>query len=612
MTVRAKLLLAVAPLALSLVGVGALAIFGVSTLGRSSESILEQNYQSVLAAQEMKAALERLDREAALRLAGQVEDPAEAATSAELERFEAELRRQERHVYESAERGPTELLRGLWPRYRAALSRFDTSQDLEGARQVYVADLAPLSRRIADAANRLVAVNQSAMVAKSDRARASAARMGRVTTAAVLLSLGVGGSLCLLLVSGVLNRLASLSEAVERMDAGDFDVRLRLRGHDEIARLARRFDELAAHLDDYRRSSSGELLQAHSASQAAIDSIPDPIVVFGAKGYTLRANQAARTLLAVEPPDSSRDPFAAADPAVRLALQRARDHVLATHEPYVPSGFAEAVHVGGHDGERELLPRATPVRTSSNEVVGATVILQDVTEPRRFDELKNDLIAMVAHELRTPLTSLRMAVLLCLERASESLADRGLLVTASEECERLIATVDRLLDLARIQSGRIDLVRRRVDAVALIDASVAAAAGAARARRVELVSVLPGEAIALDVDPEHFKMALANLLQNAIRHSPEGAVVRIAATPVDERVRFSVEDFGEGIEESHQARLFERFYRVPGTGAPGVGLGLAIAREIVLAHGGEIGVRSRIGEGSEFWFTVPRSPGPSN
>jgi signal transduction histidine kinase len=200
-----------------------------------------------------------------------------------------------------------------------------------------------------------------------------------------------------------------------------------------------------------------------------------------------------------------------------------------------------------------------------------------------------------------------MAILLCLEGTTGPLTDkqRRMLMTAREECERLQTTVDQVLDLARIQSGQMEVARRRIGAVALVGAAIAGVERVAHEREVRLESELPDSLPELDVDAERLQLALGNLILNAVRYSETGSVVRVRATPSEDRIHFSVLDRGRGVPESQQPLIFEKFYRVPGTSSPGVGLGLAIAREIVLAHGGEIGVSSRVGGGSEFWLTVP-------
>jgi signal transduction histidine kinase len=273
----------------------------------------------------------------------------------------------------------------------------------------------------------------------------------------------------------------------------------------------------------------------------------------------------------------------------------------------MPKGFEEAIRVSSAEGDRYLLPRATPVYEPHRGIVGATVIFQDVTRPRRFDELKNDLVATVAHEFRTPLTSLRMAIHLCLEQVVGPVTEKqaDLLHAAREDCERLQAMVDDLLDLSRIEAGRVEMHPRATSVAALVEVAAEAHQAAAEEHdiRLRITSPLPdGEVIA---DSERIALVFANLITNALRYTPKNGEVRIGAQTTNGSVRFAVTDTGVGVPQEYQSHLFEKFFRVPGAPVGGAGLGLSIAKEIVEAHGGQIGVESEVGQGSTFWFTLP-------
>jgi signal transduction histidine kinase len=391
---------------------------------------------------------------------------------------------------------------------------------------------------------------------------------------------------------------------VRRIAEGDLEARARVLGKDEIADLAREFNAMADHLAEYRRSTLGELLQAQQGAQAAIDSLPDPVLVLDATGAVLNVNGAAETVLRV----AAGANVTALDPALREVVERVRQHVLAGRGAYVPRGFEEAVRVACPDGARHLLPRATPLYSEEGAITAATVVLQDVTRLMRFDELKNDLVATVAHEFRTPLTSLRMAIhLLAEEQVGALNAKQGDLVAAArEECERLQGIVDDLLDLSRIQAGRMELAAEPLPVGPLLDAATAALRPAVEAAGLTLERTGPAGALAVSADRERVQLVLSNLVGNAVRHTPRGGRITLRASAVGEAVRFEVSDTGEGIAPEYQERIFEKFFRVPGTRAGGVGLGLYLAREIVQAHGGDMGVESAPGRGSTFWFTVPR------
>jgi signal transduction histidine kinase len=235
------------------------------------------------------------------------------------------------------------------------------------------------------------------------------------------------------------------------------------------------------------------------------------------------------------------------------------------------------------------------------------VVLQDATRLRRFDELRSDVVATVAHELRTPLTSLRMAVHLCAEEAAGPISEKqaDLLFAAREDCERLQRIVDDLLDLSRVEAGRMELQRGPVSAGALLGDAVAQAHAVADAGHVQLEAQSPPPDALVLADAARIQLVLANLVSNAIRHTPSGGRVAVAARQGRDAVTFEVRDTGEGIPAQHLDRIFERFYRVPGARSGATGLGLYLSREIVRAHGGEMGVESVPGQGSRFWFTLP-------
>jgi signal transduction histidine kinase len=356
--------------------------------------------------------------------------------------------------------------------------------------------------------------------------------------------------------------------------------------------------------------------------------MPDPVLLLDANGQLAGVNAAATRLLGIDPDRPPAEMYAHADPVVRAAVERLRAHVLGGKGPYVPKGFEEAVRVATtSEGERILLPRAAPIYSESGSVTGAAIVLQDSTRLFRFDELKNDLVATVAHEFRTPLTSLRMALHLCTDGVVGPLTEKqaDLLFAARDDCERLQVIVDELLNLSRLESGQIDLHKRRVDPEMLVSGALDVHKAAAEQGGVTLVSEVPPGLPDVFVDPDRLQLVFTNLLGNALRFAPAGSRVVVRARP--ERpteaprghkladathVRFEVQDQGPGIAKDHQRDLFEKFFRVPGSPAGGSGLGLFIAKGLVQAHGGTIGLESAAGQGATFWFTVPTAPATSS
>jgi signal transduction histidine kinase len=571
-TLRTKLLLAQLPLALALLGIGVVSRQTIAKLDVSSQDILKDNHLSVLAAQRMRDAADGLQRK-----------PGDAELQA---RFERELKFQEGNITEVGEREMTEKLRAAWTRFRG---HWDAPTGIE---------IEKLTTQIAE-------VNQDAMVRKSDGVRKSAETM-------TSLMLGVTFAACLLgifasvyLTNRLTRPLSVLAATTRRIAQGDLEARALLPGSDEIAQLASEFNTMAERVAEYRASSLGELLQAQEASQAAIDSLPDPVLVIQGPRL-LSANRAAAELFRVTV-DESADPFAQAPPDVRMIVNRMKEHVAAGRGAYVPKGLEESVGIPLRGGTHYFLARANPVVGEEGRVIGCTILFQDVTRLRRFDELKTDMVATVAHEFRTPLTSLRMAIHLCAEGAVGPLNEKQteLMYAAREDCERLQGIVDDLLDLSRIQAGRIELHARAVSARALLDDAVEAYRAAAAEKQIDLsVGSLTVDRQVL-ADPDRVRLVLGNLVENALRHTPSGGQVELRAAPEGGMLRFVVSDSGPGIAAEHLPRLFDRFYRIPGAAPGGAGLGLYIVKEIVEAHGGRAGVESEVGQGSIFWFTLP-------
>jgi NtrC-family two-component system sensor histidine kinase KinB len=599
---RTKLLLAQAPLLLALVVIGVVGSLTASELGRGSQMILRENYRSVLALQRMLESLDQLDSAALFRIAGERELTREQA-SAYRARFEQELGVQQSNVTEPGEAEQTRALAGSWARYVEGWAEFERRSETAEVRAFYFAELQPAFERVKQRADQVLALNQDAMLRKSDAAERSARRLNTLLVSIALAGclLGVWGSSAL--TSRLLRPLTVLTHAARRLGEGDVEARALVDGQDELARLAVEFNTMAERLKRYRESTLGELLAAHRASQSVIDSLPDPVLVVAVEGHLLHANESAERLLHIRL-DAG---LATIDPAIRAVLERVHQHVLAGKGPYLPKGLEEAARTSTVDGERRLLPRGTPVYSEQGDVVGTTVVLQDVTRLLSFEELKNNLVATVAHEFRTPLTSLHMSIHLLTEQLVGPLTEKqsDLVYAAREDCERLQRIVEELLDLSRIQSGHLELRTAPAEIEALVRKALDAQEAGAAQRNVELrCEVVPGAGHVL-VDPDRIALVFSNLLANAIRHSPSGGSVVVRAAIANQRARFEILDRGPGVPHEFRQAIFEKYFRVPGAPSGGAGLGLFIAREIVQAHGGEIGVESEPGQGSVFWFTLP-------
>lgn len=614
MKLGTKLVLAQLPLVVAL---GVTIIVGsvvTRALARGSEDILKDNYRSVLAAERMKEAAERIDSGVVFAVIGRAARGLEQI-DANLPKFDDELRAQEGNITETGEYTATARLRAAWTTYRAAIAdvrqvaKTPDVRDASGLAERYFTQLLPAFLAVKDADDVILALNQDAMIGKSERAQRLASQWNTLLVVVSIAGLVLGLIASSIMTSRVLRPLGVLGQTARRLGEGDVAVRARVDSGDEIGALARELNTMAERIQKYRQSSLGELLEAQLAAQATIDSLPDPVLVVALDGELRHANQAAEAVFKARA-EAGASAIAKLDPAIRSIVERMRQHVAAGHGAYIPKGLDEAVKVATGDGERLFLPRAAPLYAEEGDVAGATIVFQDVTRLHRFEELRNDVVATVAHELRTPLTSLRMAVHLLAEQAVGPLTPKqgDLVFAAREECDRLQSIVDELLDLSRIQADRIELKLDKHDPEQLVHEAIEAQRSAAAARKVQLRSELLPDTPPVMVDRERIGLVLTNLLGNAIRYGPAGGTVTVRAIPKDGMLRVEASDEGSGVPAEYQLTIFDKYVRVPGATAGGAGLGLFIASEIIHAHGGEIGVDSPPGHGATFWFTVKLAP----
>ena len=403
---------------------------------------------------------------------------------------------------------------------------------------------------------------------------------------------------------GLLTPLKSLTASIKQVGEGNLDQTVPVVSKDELGALAFSFNQMAAQLRQYQASTSVELTRLNETIRTTLASFPDPVFVLNAEGAVEFRNPAADQL-------AVKLLFAGVT-RLPAKVDEKVEAVRASGEDYLPTAFKDAVrfHIDGQD--RYFLPRVVLLRTEKKQTFGVAVILENVTRMLLLDDVKSNLIATVSHELKTPLTSVRMALYLLYEKTVGPLTDKQseLVTAAREDADRLLKTLNDLLDLAKLEQGTSPLQLKAVSPADLIANAERATREIASASNTAIKTDLAAGLPDVSIDPQRVAYIFINLIANAVKYSPPGGEILIhaklgltrASKPA---VRFSVKDNGPGITPEHQEHIFDRFYRVPGTNKSGAGLGLSIAREIVVAHQGEIGVISQPGHGSEFFFLMP-------
>jgi len=590
---RTRLFLGLLPLLLVLVATGVYAIRVCRELAGPLQQELVANYRAALGCREMRTSATLMSNALA-----STADPIGARRTLDARRadFTRELMAQSAS---SAGKPRERLVEGLDAAFQDFSSRCDRMIAAGGSASLdeIRADEGALYR-VLGAIDKLTANDYAASRTTEARAEQLANAAVRVLWAAIGAAAALSAALAWMVAASLLRPIKALTASATALGEGDLDTRVPEFSRDELGSLARSFNTMAARLRAYRDATLARVLRTQRTMEATLTSTPDPLFVVSKDGSVEVRNPAAEELSKL-PEFSGGFPAALAEP---LAA------VLGTDEHYLPTDYSRLVtfRVGGED--RHYLPRILAIGDKLTEFKGAAVVLQDVTKFRLLDDAKTNLVGTVSHELKTPLTGLRMAVYLLLEKTLGPLtpAQREMLESARDDANRLLRILDSLLDLTRLEAGASALERRRIP----VDELIVGVADEARsfiaaASQSLVVSAAPGLG-EVDVDADRLRHVFVNLLSNASKYSPAGATVTLGAAldPLG-FVRFFVRDEGEGIPQEAIPRIFDRFYRVPGQSKPGAGIGLAIAREIVVAHGGSIACSSAPGEGTEFCFLLP-------
>ena len=349
------------------------------------------------------------------------------------------------------------------------------------------------------------------------------------------------------------------------------------------------------------------VLEEKAKTEAVIEASEDGLIVLDPAGVVLHMNEVACAILELEHGQVLGQRFEDLGTSHPHYLRlRAAVRDLVAHPEREGERIEIALFLRGRDHYFVLRP--TPYRTRDGSHAGLILTLQDVTYLRDQEARREALIATLSHELRTPITSLNMALDL-LQRSDLTLTpdQRNLLDAAREDVGRLQDVAQRLLDLSRIRAAHIALERQTVDLRDPIQRAVRIFALQAQEKGVTIEAKVPSESLTIVGDPTKLTWAVSNLLSNALRYTPAGGTVRLEAMSHDGRVLVSVADTGPGIPPEQRERIFEPFAQLAEAGDTGAaGLGLAIVRDIVQAHGGRIHLQSAVGKGSRFTLELPQ------
>lgn len=546
----------------SKIALGVLFLFGmlmiVSVLGfyylnrvtREARAVLQDNYESVEYAKNMLRTL----------------DAARIDTTT----FLQALAQQEANITEQGERNATQQARKHFMEGNYVLARQDLYTIME--------------------------LNMAATVKKNERSKATADK--------ALLYIALISGICFLLgitfvynfPGYVANPIRELTEGIKGIAQKKYEQRLYFKSGDEFGELADAFNTMAQKLDEYEHSNLARILFEKKRAEAVIGSLKDATIGIDNKNTVLFANAEALQLLNIAEKDI------VGWEANSVAKRNDLLHFLLHKNDQAPVKIV----VNGKESfftfeQLDIHHESAPI--------GHVIILKNITAFKELDQAKSHFIATISHELKTPLAATDLSLKLLEDNRTGDLngEQQELLDSIRQDNRRMIRMVSDLLDFSRVESGNIQLQIQPVSPESILQYALDTVQKESAGRNIQINVNKPETTPLLQADAEKSAWVLVNLLTNAIRYSTPGNAVTLDVSLTGKgTLQFSVQDHGKGIAPAYRSKVFERFFRVPGSeDNKGSGLGLAIAKEFIEAQGGTIGVESAPGEGSRFWFSLP-------
>jgi len=634
--------------------VGLWGAFNLRRLGQASEEILQENYLSIRAADGMIDSLERQDSatliglledsEAGLTLfreneisflqwLGRAKDNVTLANEAEtLAAIERDYRSYLLSVDQlrspsSQEANPQDANTPDANIQNANIQNANT-QNANTQNANAGADFAtyeqlvrPQFQAVRSGAADLRELNQVAMSEASERASATSHQAILSVAIAGLSAATAGFIVSWLLSRNLVRPVEAIRGAAEQIADGNYDVQLPVTSKDELGQLSEEINSMSRRLQAFKALNLDQLMAEKQRSEAIIYSLSDGIVVVNDQLQIVAINPAAASLFETKVGAALNQHFLEVTDN-RTLYENLQNAILSKKEKDATDSLKDrhaseslnesesptaSNEISIERGETEHYQYlTTPVTTPDNRQLGVVLLLQNVTKFKQIDQLKSEFVMTASHELRTPLTGMAMSIDLLLETAQPKLSEieAELLQTAQEDVQRLRDLVNDLLDLSKIESGKIELAQIETDPKALVEKAIDLLKIQAEEKSVRISSRLSDSLKPVRADPNKVTWVLTNLIANGLRYANEK--IEVTARAHGDWISIAVIDDGPGIELAYQSKIFDKFVQVKTEkDVGGTGLGLAICKEIIKAHGGTIWVDSMPGAGSTFTFTLP-------
>ncbi|KAA5537759.1 ATP-binding protein [Paenimyroides baculatum] len=572
MKIKTKLISGVGLLFALIILLSTMGIFYVNALKRDTNNILVANYNTLEYSRNMLLALEKIatDRDA-------------------LSVFEKNLDSQKQNVTENGEQQAT-----------ADIVDHFNNLKLNPADSL-------LTSRIREDIAELMRLNMEAIERKSSIADATADN--------AVLWISVIGTACFLIAfvllvnlpGNIANPIRELTESIKQIANQNYCERVHFQDHNEFGELAKSFNTMAEKLEEYSESKLDKIIKGKKRIEALINNMHDPVIGIDEDKKVLFANEEALKISGLKTENFIGKQIQ--DIAVNNDLIRDLIKDLIHPDLKKENENSLKIFANGKESyfEKEIIDiNIIPTGEQQSQLIGHVIMLRNITLFKELDLAKTNFIGTVSHEFKTPISSMKMSLQLLENENVGSLnkEQKQLLESITEDTDRLLKITSELLNLAQVESGNMQLNISAVNTADIVRHTLKATKTQAEQKNIKIAISIEDHLPEIQADSQKTTWVLINLLSNAIRYSYDNSVVHLSLIKENNNVKFLVKDSGTGISEKYQNKIFERYFRVPGTQKEGTGLGLAICKEFIEAQGGSIEVVSEPGTGSTFSFTI--------
>ncbi len=560
MRLKTKLSLSLVFLFIVILLFGILGIVNINILSREFNQVLKSNHESIVYSNNMLKALDKV----------KIQKDAISV-------FEENLVKQEANITEVGEKEVTQELR----------KNFNELKQDPSDSTKYPEIRASLSQ--------ILDLNEMAVVRKHNLAQRTADNAKLWLTAIFTILTLISFTFIFNLPGIISNPIKKLSEGIKAIADKNYSKRIVIQREDEFGELANSFNDMAARLDEYEHSNLSKIKFEKSRIETIINQMRDGIVGLDDKRNILFLNAVAEKLLGVKEasiigkyaPD-----FALTNDLMRTLLKENTDK--------------EELKIFADNKESYFSKDVLNV-TSNNVVIGQVIVLRNITPFHELSEAKTNFIATISHELKTPISSIKLSAQLLNDGRVGKINDdqKELLDSIEDDSDRLLKITGELLNMTQLETGKIQLKVMPTSPKMIVDQALQAVQFQANQRNISLNLKLDPVLPPIQADAEKSTWVLINFLTNAIKFSSEKNEIDISVNKKPDAVSFTVLDHGKGIDERYLPKIFDRYFKVPGSHERnGSGLGLAISKEFIEAQNGKIWVESEVGTGSTFGFSL--------